>query len=590
MTVTQHLFNTAVIICPQTLNIGNVYLTVIGSALFFIGVIFCVTAVISWDKIQSPSVGLFAVIATTAGIGAMALSIGVLTEQPVVVLLTAIIIGLFLPIPWIVFCFDYVGRESLVSHRVTGIISIPSVVGLFSTLIIFGERLLPWFSLAFQSDTILLTTILTSIFDLIQFFGLLYAGGVMLVGTGLILQTFQRYLHLDSTTGVMLGTFGTIPWIAILFGLQLQPASFLAFITTVTIGFGLGSLSGVALVGPYPLFNRVPTAGNVGPKTVVDELEEMIIVTDGDGTVVELNAAAESSVNSVETSIGQSVNSLFDASLEELNQKQVITLHSKSGRTLFEPAVSEVTDQHGQPLGYAIVLRDETIRMTRQRRLDVLNRILRHNVRNSMNVIVGHANMIQNRSEDESIRSSADLIGERGDELVDISQSARDTEEVLNFEAESQQLTPLDPVIQTVLESVRAEYDGKFRYHNPDDVVVPMTEGAIEAVLEELAENAVKHNDADDPSVTIRARYEPGELYPITVSVIDNGPGIPELEQQVIEFGDETSLDHASGVGLWSIRWISTSAGGKLSIADREPHGSIVSLSLPSADEREPNA
>ena len=568
----------------------EVYLTVIGSALLFTGAVFCITAVISWYRIQSPSVGLFAVLAATAGIGATALSIGVLTEQPVVVLLTAIIIGLFLPIPWIIFCFDYVGRESLVSLRVAGIISLPSVVGLLSTLVIFSERLLPWFTLPFRSDTSLLATIVTSIFDLIQFFGLLYAGGVMLVGTGLVVQTFQRYRHLDSTTGVMLATFGTIPWIAILFGLQLQPASFLVFVTTVAIGFGLGSVSGVALVGPYPLFNRVPTAGNVGPKTVVDELAEMIIVTDGDGTVVELNDAAESSVNSVETSIGRSVDSLFDASLEELDQKQVISLHSKSGRTLFEPTVSEVTDQHGQPLGYAVVLRDETIRMTRQRRLDVLNRILRHNVRNSMNVIVGHAELIQNRAEDESVRSSADLIGERGDELVEISQSARETEEILNLEAESQQRTSLGPVIRTVLESVRTEYEGEFRYDDPDDVVVPMTEAAIEAVLQELVENAVKHNDGDDPSVTIEARYEPDELYPIEVSVIDNGPGIPELERQVIESGDETSLDHASGVGLWIIRWISTSAGGKLSIADREPHGTIVSLSLPSPDEVEPNA
>lgn len=116
-----------------------------------------------------------------------------------------------------------------------------------------------------------------------------------------------------------------------------------------------------------------------------------------------------------------------------------------------------------------------------------------------------------------------------------------------------------------------------------------MTEGAIKVVLRELAENAVKHNDDENPSVTIEARYEPDELYPIQLSVIDNGPGIPELERKVIESGDETSLDHASGVGLWIIRWISTSAGGKLSITDREPHGSIVSLSLPSADEIEPS-
>lgn len=548
------------------------------------------TAVIAWYRIQSPAVGLFAVLAATAGIGATILSSAVLVERPVIVLFLTIIIGLILPIPWVLFSFDYVGRESLVSPRVAIIISIPSIVGLFATVIIFGERLLPQFALPPQEDPTLLTTILTSILDLSQFFGLLYAGGLMLVGTGLILWTFQRYLHLDSTTGIMLGTFGTIPWISILFGLQLQPASFIVFITTITIGFTLGSLSGVALVGPYPLFDRVPTAGNVGPKTVIEELEEMIIVTDGDGNVVELNTAAELSVNPVGTVVGQSVDSLFDASLEELEQKQVVNLQSKSGRALYEPSVSEVTDQHGQLLGYAIVLRDVTVRMTRQQRLAVLNRILRHNLRNNMSLIVGHANIIQNRTEDESIVESTDLIDEKGTELVEISQSVRDTEAVLNLEAENQQDTDLKPVIQTVLESIASEYEGEIQYDGPKDITVSTTEEAIEMVLQELVENAIKHNDSENPVVTVDVRHDPDNSYPVRLCVIDNGPGIPELERQVVESGDETPLNHASGVGLWVVRWITTSVGGKLSISSRDPRGSVVSLSLPSADEMERGA
>lgn len=560
------------------------YLTAVGAVLLLNGLLFCGTAVTAWYRIRSPAVNLFALVAATAGLGATILSAGVLIERPVIVLFVAITVGLFLSIPWALFSFDYVGQESLVSPWVGAAISIPSVVGFVSTVVIFGERLVPRLALPSQENGALLRTIFTNVLDLSQFFGLLYSGGVMLVGTGLILWTFQRYLHLDSTTGIVLGTFGTIPWMSVFFGLQLQPVSFIAFVTTIAIGFSLGSLSGVALVGPYPLFDRVPAAGNVGPKTIIEELEEMVVVTDGDGTVVELNAAAEQPVDSVETAVGQSVESLFGESLEELEEKQMLELQSESGRTLLEPSLSEVTDQHGQPLGYAIVLRDVTIRMTRQQRLDVFNRILRHNLRNNMTVIVGRAEMIRNRTKDETVAETADLIVEKGDELVDISQSVRDADGVLNFEAKAQQHTPLEPVIRTVLESIASQYEGEFHYEGPDDIVVPVTEEAIKMAVRELVENAIKHNDSERPVVTAEVRYSPEESYPVRLSVMDNGPGIPEAERQVIESGGETSLEHASGVGLWIIRWISASVGGELSISDGDPRGSTVSLSLPSAD------
>jgi sensor histidine kinase regulating citrate/malate metabolism len=64
-------------------------------------------------------------------------------------------------------------------------------------------------------------------------------------------------------------------------------------------------------------------------------------------------------------------------------------------------------------------------------------------------------------------------------------------------------------------------------------------------------------------------------------SVADDGPGIPELEQHVIESGTETPLNHSLGVGLWVMEWVATTLGGELTIADNEPRGSVVTFQLP---------
>lgn len=64
----------------------------------------------------------------------------------------------------------------------------------------------------------------------------------------------------------------------------------------------------------------------------------------------------------------------------------------------------------------------------------------------------------------------------------------------------------------------------------------------------------------------------------MTVTVTDNGPGIPKAERQVVTDGNETPLEHASGVGLWVVRWIVDAADGRLQFYSEETNGSRVSL------------
>lgn len=47
----------------------------------------------------------------------------------------------------------------------------------------------------------------------------------------------------------------------------------------------------------------------------------------------------------------------------------------------------------------------------------------------------------------------------------------------------------------------------------------------------------------------------------------------------------ETQLEHASGLGLWLVRWTVSLSGGDLSFGENEPRGSVVTLSLPAADQ-----
>jgi sensor histidine kinase regulating citrate/malate metabolism len=67
----------------------------------------------------------------------------------------------------------------------------------------------------------------------------------------------------------------------------------------------------------------------------------------------------------------------------------------------------------------------------------------------------------------------------------------------------------------------------------------------------------------------------------LSIAVADNGPGIPDHEQQVLEAGEESALEHGSGLGLWAVHWGVTRMGGDLAFAENDPRGSIVTVSIP---------
>lgn len=539
------------------------------------------TAVVAWRYINSPAVNQFGVAAGTLGAGSFVLSVGFLVSDPLLVLGATVAIAMIIPLPWLIFSFDYIGKEQLISPSSISALAAPVVVGLSATIAIFAGRTLPGVTFLSEGEAGGVGAVVVTVLELSQWGGLLYGGGIILAGTGLILWTFQRYPHLDSTTGTVLCTFGAIPWISILFGLQLEPVSFFVFSGTVALGFGIGAIAAVALVGPASLFERVPAAGSVGPTTVIEELEDAVVVTDRDGQIIESNPSARRL--SDRSIVGSHIKEFTNRSLAELRDRPTVEIESELGQILFDPTVSELTDQHGHLLGYAIVLRDVTARTVRKQRLEVLNRLLRHNLRNDLTVILGETEVIRRQVNDPDVQDSVESIARKGKELSDLSEKVRKSEQMLALGDETTRQLPIRLLADRLFDQIETEKHVEYYYEGPEEVMMTATRDELRVLLRNLLENAVQHNDGETPEVTVRVRHRPEEKYPLKIAVLDNGPGIPQRERDVITTGSETPLKHSAGVGLWTVHWVTRSLGGKISFTEREPTGTKVELSLPAA-------
>lgn len=224
------------------------------------------------------------------------------------------------------------------------------------------------------------------------------------------------------------------------------------------------------------------------------------------------------------------------------------------------------------------------------RQLTVLNRVLRHDVRNRVNVIRGNADLIAKGT--GAAETAAETIKSQAEEMHHLSEQARELEAVLSEETVDTEPVDLAATLEAKAMAARAAHSYATVHVDVPEAATAEVSPRIDSVVDELVENAIVHNDAAEPTVWIEAEVDgrgpeaavDESRGAVVVRVADDGPGIPEDEVAVLERGHETALEHASGLGLWLVNWIVTRSGGAIDFESRAGGGSVVELTLPQAD------
>jgi PAS domain S-box-containing protein len=239
--------------------------------------------------------------------------------------------------------------------------------------------------------------------------------------------------------------------------------------------------------------------------------------------------------------------------------------------------IAPVKNAAGEVINYVGFQQDVTERKQRQEQLAVLDRVLRHNLRNDMNVIRGHAETIQAKASEE-IAASAGKIVDKGEELLELAEKERHITTLLREEPTLTEITLYDS-LQTIVSKVRSDYpDATIAVDCSEDVTVQATT-QLDQAIKELLTNAIDHNDSPSPeaSVTVTRTDES-----VQVAIADTGPGIPEMERNVLANElEQTPLYHGSGLGLWLVNLVIARSGGTISVDENSPAGNIVRIELP---------
>ena len=486
---------------------------------------------------------------------------------------------LTVPVAFATFAFDYYGLPYVDSPRRFAAAVTPAALGVVAgSLVLLGT---PADTAGAAAPVAALAALPAVVFDVanaVYHGGIYYTAAVMVLAAGLVLSTVFRYRHLDTRLGPVVTFVGVWPWFAYLVMPELVDALATDLVLLGVAGGYAGSVLAAAVaVGPLRLFASSPAAGNVGPETVLDSMDDAVLVVDSEDTVLRLNAVASQTFGAApEDAVGGPLAGVLGASLGELDDGATTTLVTADGTRQFDVTRSSVDGRNERACGSALLLRDVTRRQTREQRLDVLNRVLRHNLRNDANSIIGRARLI---SDGGSADVSAEAIVETTTGLLSAAERAREIDQMMTAPTDAGP-TDVKETIESAVADVTAAYDVDVTTALTDGATAAVNPTVFETVVRNVVENAAEHNDADDPIVVVSGSADGEE---ISLAISDNGPGIPEQEHAVLERGEESALEHGSGLGLWAVYWGVVRMGGDLSFADNEPRGSVVTVSVPQA-------
>jgi signal transduction histidine kinase len=352
-----------------------------------------------------------------------------------------------------------------------------------------------------------------------------------------------------------------------------------------------GVLFGVALFR-FDLLGLLPATQTLGRRAAIEDVGVGLVVVDTDGRVVEFNAAAEpvlgidshdggprdADARSADSVAGDPLDSLVDGVNLAADDPQRIEVTDGADYRVYEATTSPIGDHTDRTVGYTVSFADVTARELRRQRLEVLNRALRHNLRNDMTVVVGNADLLGERVADDH-RALADAVSRRGRALQRLGEKARDAEAVLADDTAPRDVS-VTSVCDDLVRRARESFpDADVAASVPDGLTVTARVTVLDTVLWNLVENALDHGD--DPSVRLAAT-DMGDGVEFVVA--DDGPGIPTAELEAIRSRTEPDLSHGSGLGLWIVRWGTRVLGADLTFEDRGPTGTRVTVTVPRAD------
>ncbi|MDZ7745993.1 MAG: histidine kinase N-terminal 7TM domain-containing protein [Halobacteriales archaeon] len=393
------------------------------------------------------------------------------------------------------------------------------------------------------------------------------------VGVLLLVETTLAYgrLYRREAAAIALSTvfpaIGLVTWL-----LRLGPYPGLNFTPVLLLPHSL--LDAYAFVGTH-MFETNPTTQRAAERSALDDLEDPLFAVDTEQQIVNLNHRAQALFGVTDDDLlPVPVESLVGTPLDVMREEGEITVGGPDSR-IFAVSYTELTDTHDTVVGGLVVLYDVTDERQQKQQLTVLNRILRHNMRNEMTVIKGHANLIRSGVENERLELPAEAIVDSSERLLGIAEKAQDFDSIKQRDPRVVEVDAADLLAEIQNELLDAFPDATIDLDVRAGTQIHVDPAMLTIALSNLVENALDHGTGDPYALVSITRTQDGRVECV---VADRNDRIGETEIAPIQAGDETQLEHGSSIGLWIVKWSVTAMNADIDFDYDD--GNVITITL----------
>jgi PAS domain S-box-containing protein len=311
-----------------------------------------------------------------------------------------------------------------------------------------------------------------------------------------------------------------------------------------------------------------------------------MVLLDADGTIERWNRAATTTFGWESATVTGEQYPLFtDADTREAFMERVCdgerivgleTTHQGRDGSLVEVELyAHPLTEGGEVSSIIVSAIDITELKQREQHLGVLHRIMRHTLRNKLNVIYAVGEQLVDETSDEPAFSGR-LI-DATEELIHLSDQAERIDSDLR-RVDSPAPVALDALLTGVSDRLDEDHDGATVELTGDVPSVPVPDIA-RRIVNQLIEHAIEHSDSDRPAVAVDAAVERR----IVVSVTSERDELTEGERGFLTRDESAALLHGSQMNLAHAEILASELGGQLS-ADETADETTVSVELPRLD------
>ena len=537
-------------------------------------------------------------------------------------------IGFFL------FVLEYTGRERYLTRRNLGLLAVhPMLV----PIVVWTNPLYLFYTVQEPAPT--------AQFGMYTEFGPLflvhavYSYGLLLVGIVLLMRMLYRRQTLYRGQLAAVVTIISVPLAA-----NFVSITGIVPVDITTAGFAVSGSGYLVAKSVFDLGDVTPVARS----TVVNTMDDGVIVLDGDDRVSDLNPSVERMFDldeSASSLIGEHASDLlseypdvwrhfdeFDDGTEE------IELETDAGRRTFHVQVSSLSDDRRNQIGRVFLIHDMTDQKRREKelqrqneQLDEFASLVTHDLRNPLNVANGFVEIALDTDDPErrtdyltKTKRSHERMEDLIDDVLTLAREGQTVEEVapvdlatlcrdawsnvdtkaatLEIETDQSVLGDRDRLLRVFENLFRnaVEHGSTSRRPGADDALehdsTSRRPGADDALAHGSTSSRPEANGALDhrsESVTVRVgeigESERGGLIESGrrgFFVADDGPGIPEAQrEEVLEDGFTTASD-GTGLGLSITSSIVEAHGWEIEVTESVDSGARFDVTGVSIAER----